>query len=71
MRRPRPLMMMPENRPHDHNDDRNQEHKDGNAVDPMHVLHPLSMWRIRIPLLDIKIFLDLSPNSHSSKIPPI
>jgi hypothetical protein len=60
-------MMMFEDRPKDHDKDRDQKHKDGNAVDPMHVLHPLSAWRIRIPLFDVEIFLDLSPNSHSRR----
>ena len=60
-------MMMLEDRPEDHDNDRDQKHKNGDAVDPVHVLHPLSPWRIRVPLLNVEIFLDLSPNSHSSQ----
>jgi hypothetical protein len=44
--------------------DPRQKHKDRNPVDPMHIPHPLRVRRIRVPLLDIKILLDLSPNSH-------
>jgi hypothetical protein len=59
-----PLMSFEKDQPDDHKDQSQQKHKNGDTVDPMHVFHPLSTWRIRIPLLDIKIFLELSPNSH-------
>ncbi len=36
--------------PEDHDDHRNQEHKNGNAVDAMHVSHPFAIGLIRIPL---------------------
>jgi hypothetical protein len=42
--------------PQDHKNDPNKEHKDGNAVDPMHIPHPLRIRRIRIPLPNIKVF---------------
>jgi hypothetical protein len=59
------MMMSEKDCPDDHDNDRHQKHKDGDTVDPMHVLHPLSAWRIRVPPLNVEIFLDLSPNSHS------
>jgi hypothetical protein len=54
--------------PQDQKNKPQQEHKDGNPVDPMHIPHPLRIRRIRIPLPDIKIFGDLPPNSHKSQI---
>jgi hypothetical protein len=57
-------MMFEKQVPHDQNDQPYQEHEYGNAVDPMHVSHPLRIRRIRIPLLDIEIFSYLSPDSH-------
>jgi hypothetical protein len=60
-------MSFKKDQPDDHKDQPQQKHKNGDAVDPMHVFHPLRMWRIRVPLLDVEIFLDLSPNSHSIK----
>jgi hypothetical protein len=64
-------MSFEKDRPNDHNNDPDQKHKNGDAVDPVHVLHPLRAWRIRIPLLDVEIFLDLSPNSHGRPNYPI
>jgi len=59
--------MSPENKdPQDQENDPHEEHKNGDPVDPMHIPHPLSIRRIRIPLPDIKVFRDLSPNSHNS-----
>jgi hypothetical protein len=46
------------------NNDPRQKHKDRYPVDPMHIPHPLRIRRIRIPLLDEEIFLNLSPDSH-------
>ena len=63
-----PLMMMLENRPNDHDNDREQKHEDGNTVDPMHIPHPLRTRRIRIPFLDIEVLLDLSPNTHNNML---
>jgi hypothetical protein len=60
-------MMMFENRPHNHNDDRDQKHKYGYPIDPMHIPHPLRPRRTRIPLLDVEILLDLSPNAHKDQ----
>jgi hypothetical protein len=58
-------MSFEKDQPDDHKDQPDQKHKNGDTVDPMHILHPLSMWRIRIPLFNVEIFLDLSPNSHN------
>jgi hypothetical protein len=46
------------------NDDPDDEHEYGNPVDPMHVPHPLRVWRIRIPFFYIEVLADLSPDSH-------
>jgi hypothetical protein len=49
------------------NDDKNQpqqENKDSGPVDPMHIPHPLGIWFIRIPLPDIEILPNLSPDTH-------
>jgi hypothetical protein len=49
----------------DQENDPHEEHKNGDPVDPMHIPHPLGIRRIRIPLLDIKVLLYLSPDSHN------
>jgi hypothetical protein len=45
-----------------------QEHENGYPVDPMHISHPLRVWRIRIPFFDIEVFGDLSSDSHRAKL---
>jgi hypothetical protein len=61
--------MSPENKiPYKPENDPGQENKDGDAVDPVHIFHPLGMWRIRIPLLDVEILSHLPPNSHNNRI---
>jgi hypothetical protein len=50
------------------NDYRHEEHKNGGPVDPMHVPHVLRIRRIRIPLFDVEVFLDLSPDSHTPNL---
>jgi hypothetical protein len=57
-------MTFEKNEPDDHKDQPQQKHKDGDTVDPMHIPHPLRIRRIRIPLLDVEIFLNLPPDSH-------
>jgi hypothetical protein len=52
--------------PQDQKDQSQQEHKDGDTVDPMHIPHPLRIRRIRVPLLNVEILGYLSPNSHIS-----
>jgi hypothetical protein len=44
--------------------DAGQKQENGNAVNSMHVFHPLAAGRIGIRLLDIKVFGDLAKNSH-------
>jgi hypothetical protein len=51
--------------PQDQKDQPQQEHKNGDAVDPMHIPHPLGIRRIRIPFFDVEILSYLSPNSHN------
>ena len=63
-----PLMSFEKDQPDDHKDQPQQKHKNGDTVDPMHVLHPLSTWRIRIALLDVEIFPYLSPDSHFANV---
>jgi hypothetical protein len=54
--------------PQDQKNKPQQEHKDRDPVDPMHIPHPLRVWRIRIPLLYVEIFRYLSPDSHIGSI---
>lgn len=46
------------------NDQSYEEHEQGNAVNPMHVLHPTGMWSLRIPFLYVKVFGQLSQDTH-------
>jgi hypothetical protein len=47
---------MPEkNGPYDDEDQTQQENKDGDAVDPMHIPHPLGMRGIRVPFFNEEI----------------
>ena len=48
--------------------DRRQEHKDRYPVDPVHVPHPLGIRLIRVPLFNVEVFFDLSPDSHAIKL---
>jgi hypothetical protein len=61
-------MSFEKNQPDDHKDQSQEEHKNGDAVDAMHIPHPLSIRRIRVPLLDVEIFPYLSPDSHIRSI---
>jgi hypothetical protein len=61
-------MLVKEERPDDHHDQRDQEHKNGDAVDPVHVFDPSAPRSIRIFLLDIKVFRYLSPWAHTAKV---
>jgi hypothetical protein len=63
-------MSFEKDQPDDHKDQPDQEHKDGDTVDPMHVPHPLGMRRIRIPLFNVEVFPNLSPDSHDEQIIP-
>ena len=54
--------------PEDHDDQRDQEHKNGNAVDAMHVSHPFGIRLIRIPFPQVEIFSQLFENSHYTKL---
>jgi hypothetical protein len=42
--------------PENDNEETDQEHKDGNPVDRIHVTDPTVRWLIRIPFPDIQIF---------------
>jgi len=46
------------------NDQSNEEHENGNPVDPMHVPHPLRIWRIGVPLFNVEVFFNLPPDTH-------
>lgn len=48
------------------NDQCYQEHEQGNAIDPMHVLHPSRMRSPGIPFLNVEIFGQLSPYTHNT-----
>jgi hypothetical protein len=56
--------MLLEDQLDDKNDNGREEHEDGYPVDPMHILHPLRMRRIGIPLFNVEILGNLSPHSH-------
>jgi hypothetical protein len=58
------MMTLKNKYPEDHNDQADKEHKEGNAVDPMHILHPLGMRCLRIPLFNVEIFAKLPPDAH-------
>jgi hypothetical protein len=57
-------MMLEKNRFNDDKNQPQQENKDSGPVDAMHIPHPLRIRFIRIPLLNIEILPDLSPDSH-------
>jgi hypothetical protein len=61
---PQKLMFLEKNRPDDNEDQPTQEYKNSDPVDPVHVLHPLGVRRIRVPLFNVEIFPYLSPYSH-------
>lgn len=51
------------------NDDhRQQEHKNGNAIDAMHIAHPFAMRCIRVSFFDVEIFCYLTPDSHRNHL---
>jgi hypothetical protein len=57
--------MFPEkNNPDKNNDQRKQEHKDGNPVDPMHIFDPPIAWCIGVFFLYVQVFCDLAKHSH-------
>jgi hypothetical protein len=41
-------------------DKRSQEHKNGNAVNAMHIFHPSCVWSIRVSFFYVEIFGNLS-----------
>jgi hypothetical protein len=43
---------------------REQEHENGNAVDTVHVFHPLAVRCVRVTLFDVEIFCYLIPDAH-------
>jgi hypothetical protein len=58
-------MFLENKQPQDQKNKPHEEHEDRNAIDPMHIPHPLRIRRIRIPLLNVKIFGYLPPDSHN------
>jgi hypothetical protein len=53
-----------ENQPEDDNKDADQEHKDRDPVDRIHISDPGTGWFIRIFLPDIKVFGKFAEYSH-------
>ena len=43
---------------------REQEHENGNAIDAMHIFHPLAMWCVRVTFFYVEIFCYLIPDAH-------
>lgn len=39
--------------PHQQHQQCKQEHQNGNAVDAMHIFHPLSPWTVRVGFFDV------------------
>ena len=63
-----PCSMLANEQLYDDNDQRHQEHQDGNAVDAVHVLHPLCARRMGISFFDIEVFGNLSQNTHENAL---
>ncbi len=65
-------MSFKKNHPDNDNNDPDQEHKNGNTVNAVHVTHPFAVGRIGVSFFDIKVFGYLAHYSHkinfSSKI---
>jgi hypothetical protein len=40
------------------------EHEEGDAINTMHVFHPLGMWSFRISFPDKEVLGQLSQNAH-------
>ncbi len=49
-------MFFEKNDPDKDNDQGKQEHKDGNAVDPMHIFYPAAPGRARVSFFNIQVF---------------
>ena len=58
--------MLKKKKPDNHKDQPQQEDKNGDAIDPMHIPHPLAVRGIRIPFLNVEILAKLSPDSHKN-----
>jgi len=52
------------NHPENDNQDTDQEHKNGNPVDTIHIADPTICWFIRIPFPDVKVFGQFAKYSH-------
>jgi hypothetical protein len=61
------MMCLPFMKKHSENDNNNadQKHKNGNAIDTVHIAYPAIGWLIRISLPDVQIFGQLAKYSHS------
>jgi hypothetical protein len=57
-------MSFEKKKPDDHKDQPQQEDKNRDPVDPMHIPHPLSIRNIGVPLLYIEILAKLPPDTH-------
>ena len=53
-------MFFEEDQFHYNNDQRKKKHKNGNAVNAMHIPDPFAAWRIGVTFLDVKVFCQLS-----------
>jgi hypothetical protein len=51
------------NHPENNDQDTDQEHKNRNPVDTIHVADPAVCWFIRIPFPDVKVFSKLAKYS--------
>jgi hypothetical protein len=45
-------------------EDTNQEHENGNPVDPVHIFYPGAGWFVWISFNDIKIFSNFAQYTH-------
>lgn len=62
------VLLPEENKPDQHNDQRCQEQQDRQAVDAMHVFHPLRIRRIGVPLFEVEVLCYLPPEAHNNNL---
>jgi hypothetical protein len=60
-------MSLYQKEPNRNDNQTHQEHKNGNAINAVHISHPSAMRRIRISLFQVEIFSELPPDSHNAK----
>ena len=59
-------MLFEKDKPDKDDDQCRQEHKNGDAVDAMHITHPAAVRRIGISFFDVEIFCYLTEHTHKT-----